>query len=363
MNYTIGSQIITQDLFPAIYALDVPNMSFNEWYDVYNPYSLYQYGLPSTITEYYDPGAIVTGPQKYEYKYSNSNGVNVVLRGTYNDIMSTVDVLNTYPPTKKECSETDPSKKPRFPLYGPGSQPPSTSTNVPTVGTMNVGNFIHIVMDQKTFSGSGAVIMVLEPNQSIEKAKFILFQNKKDSYEDLGGRIDKPLPNESVDKDTIFKNAKKETAEESMNLFSLTNPSTFVDVESTIDTTFYRVYLYVIQMQNPNSLVNMYDQNKNKILTIFASNFSESYKETTALALFEYDTFMNKLKMLNPLTNTDAAFQTTDNKTVIVKNRTIKAIQKLSSENKITDVINNNRIITPNVVLASAAGIINTITL
>jgi len=217
-------------------------------------------------------------------------------------------------------------------------------------------------MDQKTFSGSGAVIMVIEPNQPLNKAKFILFQDTKNEYQDLGGRIDKPAPNVSVDKDTIFKNAQKETKEESLELFSLTNPSTFVDVESTKDNTFYRVYLYVFRMQGPNNPVTMYNHNRNKIL-MYPSNYDESYKETTALALFDYENFMNTINMLNPLTNINGSFQTTDGKTVNVKNRAIKAIQKLYSENKFTDVINNNKIITPTIVNGTTAEMSNTITL
>lgn len=352
-------QIITQDLFPKVYALDVPTTNIDDMY-------MYNFGFPSTITQYVDPAIIVTGPQTYEYKYVNSNGVNVILRGTYNDVMSTVDVLNTYPPLKKPCSETN--KREYLELYGPGSKP-SNVPIVPIVGTTPSAygtNYINIKMDGKVFSGSGSLIMVAEQGKPLTDAKIILFRDVNGFYQDLGGKIDKLAPNVAVDKDTLFKNAKKETEEESMKLFDLVNPSvTFVDVESSMDNTFYRVYLYLFVLNNTNQLANMYDANKMQILTNFPHNFNESYKETNALALFDYNTFITKLATYNPtLYNTSqGVFQTVTGQQVNVRGRTMRVIAKLQTENKIIDVIRNNKVNNSTVSVATNTNLFNVITL
>lgn len=351
-------QIITQDLFPNIYALDVPDAIFDDTYDMYH------FGLPSVLTESID-AAFVTGPQKYEYKYTNANGIDVVVRGTYNDVMSTIDVLNTYHPIKKDCTKSQTGNREYFELYGPGSQPTNVP-NVPIVGTVNNGKHIYLKMDGKTFSGSGSLIMVFETGKPTTDAKILLFRGKNNYFQDLGGRIDKPLPNVVVDVNTLFNNAKKETEEESMKLFTLTKPSNiFVDIESTTDNTFYRVYLYLFSMDNIKLLTNMYKDNKIQIINNFPHNFDESYKETDMLALFDYNMFINKLATYNStvFNTSSGSFQTIDGSNVNVRGRTMKVIAKLQAENKFLNVINNKLVTTSSTTLATRGHLFNTITL
>lgn len=359
-------QVITQDLFPTVYAFEVPTMNVNDMYSEY--YDTLNFGLPRTITQYVDPAvnvSTITGPQKYEHKYVNSNGVDVVIRGTYNDVMATVDVLNAYPPIKKNCSNSDANantnKKQYFELYGPGSGPEPTtmlpkSVGVTSASTLNDVNHINIKMDGKIYSGSGSLIMVAEQGKPMTDAKFILFRDTNGFFQDLGGKIDKPSSNTPINKDILFNNAKKETAEESMKLFNITCESTiYVDVESTIDNTFYRVYLYLFVMNNINQLASLYDANRMQILTNFPHNYNESYKETNMLDLFDYNTFMNKLPTYNPmLYNTSSGvFQTVSGQQVNVRGRTIKVIAKLQSENKFLELINNNKITKSSLVTAA----------
>ncbi|VBB17786.1 hypothetical protein YASMINEVIRUS_249 [Yasminevirus sp. GU-2018] len=340
----IVPQIITKDLFPAVYALDVPINTVAD-YDVLGSYpGIYNtYGLPVGVTASVDP-AYVTGPQKYEYRYTNQNGIDVVLRGTYDDVMSTVDTLNTYPPAKRDCTKT--GDREYVELYGPGSK--KSSTNVPSVGQISRGKQIYIKMDNKIFSGSGSLIMVLNEGRPTIEAKFVLFRDANSGkFEDLGGMIDKPAPGVVIDRDTIFNNAKKETEEESMKLFTINRPSpVFVDIESTTDNTFYRVYLYLFKMQDIAQLSNLYDHNKTQILTNFPHNYNDSYKETDKLALFDYQTFTKKLATYN--TNSysisSGVFQDTQGNLVNVRGRTMKVIAQFVTQNLLLDVINNNKI-------------------
>src|SRR5437868_5346780 len=97
-----ASEIITQDFFPMTYLLSTPGMVIDETSSLY-PDVYEQFGLPVSLTPSIDP-RYVTGPQKYEYRYTNDSGIDVVLRGTYNNVMSTVDVLKTYPPNLRDCT-------------------------------------------------------------------------------------------------------------------------------------------------------------------------------------------------------------------------------------------------------------------
>ena len=141
-------QIISQDLFPYMYAENIPDMIFNEPSQVYPGVYSY-YGLPKTLTASIDP-KYVTGPQKYEYRYTNQNGIDVVVRGTYNGVMSTIDVLNTYPPKHRECDKT--GDRDYVELYGPGSRPTAPSSDVPIVGIKDKGNHILVQINGKTYS-------------------------------------------------------------------------------------------------------------------------------------------------------------------------------------------------------------------
>lgn len=349
----IVPQIITQDLFPFIYSLNDQPLPFVD-HDIY-PDVYRTYGLPSSLTASIDP-AYVTGPQKYEYRYSNQNGIDVVLRGTYDDVMSTVDTLNTYPPLKRKCPESN--EREYFELYGPGSVS-KKAINVSTVGQINRGKHIYIKMDGKVFSGSGAVIMVVNQSRPLTEAKFILFRASSGGrYAELGGMIDKLQPGTTANRDTLFINAKKEVNEESMELFVLTNPSqVFIDIESTTDDTFYRVYLYLFVINNVNQLPMLYDDNKSEILSNLYGRHGQAYKETDKLALFDYQTFINKLATynINAYAISSGVFQDTSGNLVSVRGRTMKAIAQFVDKGLITDVINNNKITTASIRNAAPA--------
>lgn len=333
-------QIITQDLFPNIYTLDVPDILYNDAYDIIP--DIYSQGLPSTMTASIDP-RYVTGPQKYEYKYKNNQGVEVILRGTYDDVMSAIDVLNMYPPDKRECTES--GKRTYVPIYG--SDPNAKkNTSVPKVGQIKKGDFLQLRMNNKTYSGSGAVIMVVEKNFPIDSAKIILFKDSKNNqYQETGGKIDISLANKQITQDTLFENARKETNEESLHLFDLDKESPyFIDIESTTDNTFYRVYLYVFEMKNIKHLETLYDNNREQIFEYKNSIRNlEDYMETDKLYLFDFKTFMQTLDRYNPLIyNTSYGTFNTANGPVTVRGRTMKAIAKMKADGLFNKIMTTN---------------------
>ena len=356
-------QIITHNLFPHVFGADAPNVIFDEMSEIYPGVYSY-YGLPNILTASIDPN-YVTGPQKYEYRYVNQNGVDVVVRGTYNNVMSTVDVLNTYPPVPRTNDKQ--SDDGYVDLYGPGSVSKKPNANVPTVGVQDRGSYILVTMNNKTYSGSGSLIMVVETGQPLISAKFVLFRDAKTrQYKDLGGNIDRPSQGVNIDKDILFNNSKKESGEESMKLFSLTKESpSFVDIESTSDNTYYRVYVYIFEMTNISHLATHYDSNKTQILTNFAKNFTSADRETDNLGLFDYRTFMKKLGTLSVLNHNvaEGTFQTTTGSMEKVGGRTMKVIAQLSANNTLNDMINNKKLSVASLTPTSGAIVFNTVTL
>lgn len=357
VNLPETQQIITKDMFPNLYALETPIVPDDVIYD-----DLYSYGLPSTLTPSVDP-KYVTGPQKYEYRYVNNNGIDVIIRGTYDDVMSSVDVLNTYPPLKRDCTQT--GKREYVPLFGPGSRP--GPVNVPFVGIKQIGRHIHVSMDNKTYSGSGSIIMVVQKNRPFLEAKFVLFRDSKNKeYQETGGRIDHTASGTQIDKSILFNTAVKETEEESMKLFKLVHETdNFVDFTSNINNTSYRLYLYLIVLDDIRQLPHMYDVNRGVIVTQYASNFNESYRETDNLVLFDYVTFMEKLNSYGVQGNAISAgtFQTVDGSLVKVRGRTLRGIAELRDAGVLDDVVANKKSSSASITSASGTNLFNEISI
>lgn len=288
----IMPQIITQTEFP--YFFNIPDREINS--DFINILRLLEF--PRTdkpfLSNFVDPSkGNKTGPQSYEYRYQNKDGIDVVIRGSYNDAMAVKDTLDTYPPMKRDNLEKDDSEYEDL-ISSSVNRNTSTANSVPEVGRIIKGKYIHIIMDKKIYSGSGALIMVYQNKPTLD-AKFVFFRNSSNGkYADLGGKID-PLRSDKYDKDILFTNAKKESEEESIKLFTLNNALTdFIDIET--NKTHYRVYLYLLKIPNVNLLSKYYNVNRSIMLEDSIMSSKESYTETDNLVLIDYNTFFNKLK-------------------------------------------------------------------
>ena len=160
-------KILNQESYPEIFMINVPESMIDNSLDTY-PYP-YRYNEMPNLQHYVDP-RFVTEPQKHEYRYVNNDGVDVVIRGTYKDVMSVVDVLKTYPPKKRPCTGTDSDQKPeRFDL-GQSFRSRSKSAYVPDVGIQSKGDHILVKMNNKVYSGSGALIMVVQSARLVKYA-------------------------------------------------------------------------------------------------------------------------------------------------------------------------------------------------
>jgi len=319
----IVPKVISHDLFPNIYNLNrMPDVTFEDSLDLYPNLMYNGYGFPNQLTPSVDPFAI-TGPQKYEYRYTNTNGIDVVLRGTYNDVMSCVSVLNTNPPMKRDCAN---SKESEFvDLYG---------NPVDTIGSDK--NHIIARIGDKTFSGSG--ILILLSNNSNTSLNFVLFRDvNRRHYTDLGGMIDKPKNDIKINEDYLFQNASKEADEESMHLFNIKTKSPhFVDIKSDKDNTYYRAFVYNIIMNDGdvNDIRKLYLANHKMVINGPFTQPSEN-RETDDVAMFDFNRSISSIK------NGSKTFQNNDGRMEYIADRTVKCMQSLNSNNIFVNAIKN----------------------
>lgn len=306
------------------------------------------------LAEYIDPSNPSTPPKLYEHRYSNDQGVDIIIRGSYNDVTSAVNILNTYPPQKiKGFPEFDLLSGN---LLDGSSDPGSGSGSGQGIGIQNKGKHLLVKINGKVYSGSGSLILVIQKNQPItlENVKIVLFRDVKTSqYLDLGGRIDNPALNKSslmptIDNKILFNNSKKETLEESMCLFNIDNSNSetenYLDIESQVNNVYYRIHLYIIQVDDVNLLSVLYNENKLKIMEKYSSVYkhNESYRETDDLKLFNFSTFINKLRSYGVETAniSNGVFNSTNGSSHNVGGRAMEIISKLDSEGIFSKAIN-----------------------
>ncbi len=297
---------------------------------------------PNNLTYYRDPAKIEPS-SIYGQIYQNNNGIKVLIQGEYDSVMSTLDVLKTYPPNKI-------TQGVYFNILDglPINSSSNDRKNVPKVAyTTAVNDQIIILENGKKYSGSGVLIIAVDESKPINKsnAKIILVNgNTTNMYEDFGGKIDKSVP---VNIDTLFNNAIKETQEESMMLFQIVSRSnTTIEIESQESGTYYKLHVYLIRVKDINKLPQLYESNK---LQVYNSNKDKAYKETNALRLFNYDDFVAKIQELGSSANiiSKSSFRTTDNDFVNVRSRVIKSLTLLvNSPDKPLDKLFNQSIST-----------------
>lgn len=314
--------------------LTIPNIIVDDTLDTF-PFPYKYNPMPDTIR--YGVNADVILPQKYEYRYTNDSGIDVIVRGTYDDVMATIDILNTYKPTKNSTNTVhDASGRTR--ANNVFSNMPTHNTMIKqtqVVGTKNNGKHLLVSINNKVYSGSGALIMCVEGGKTLDSVKFVLFRNSTGSgtYQDLGGKIDKPSAGTNVDEKILFTNAQKESKEESILLIDIkTKSNMFVDIESTTNNTYYRVYLYLVVVNNLSDLERMYEENKLNMMSNYSGNFDESYRETDKIGFFDYTSFVKKMDNYSHITNVKhGVFTTVDGSNVNVSGRTIKVISEFVS--------------------------------
>ncbi len=319
--------IITADRFPLFHQLALGDIMVEGQMIP----RIYVENINSDMTQLIDPSQI-SNIQTYEHRYVNANGVDVVIKGSYDDVTSVTDTLTANPPIK-------------YPVNGSVvSLPKDIIKQKPRIqiGQIDKGDFIDIVSGSKIYSGSGIVLMVYDASKPEKGYKFIMFRDSKTKmYSETGGKIDKPHQSTPIDMDLLFNNASRETMEESINLFNIKSQTPhYLDIESTTDDTYYRVYLYLLNMPDFDKLPKLFEENKKYIYENPIMHFKDSYREVDNLILLDYDKFIEKLVKYGASAKiiSRIIFQISLGEFVYVRGRTINTINSLNT-NEILDKI------------------------
>jgi hypothetical protein len=221
-------------------------------------------------------------------KYTNDSGINVSITGTPNDVARVIEILHNTPPNK-------------YPFIPPNPPQLPHDENIKEVSVTPKGH-INVSINDNVYSGSGILILVNNRNdtQAFFSPKAILFHSKNNNtYEELGGRIDKPS---FIDADILFDTAKREAKEESIELFNIMLPSTiFVDIESQKDRSLYRVYVYMITVNKLDDLKIFFNKNMKSLYDRKPNDKGEylikydSYRETSNVTFFDLRKSLEKI--------------------------------------------------------------------
>lgn len=249
------------------------------------------YTPPNTQIKFFDPFTGREGPTVNPFDrvttIFNSNGINVQITGSSNDVKRAEALLRlnqkvseqpldfvsdevVYPITADiKTYKRDPGTSVvRQSMSGSGwsyiPNPKNTSKVLLTHPSLT-----------KPFSGSGVIFFEKSYQTGNGSPTVILVKTKRGLYEDMGGELDKMIP---ASEDTLKTNANKEVREESQGLFiinrmdlerKINGISLKHDISDTVNNAYYRCYYVALSGTGMYQLDQLFKSNKNLLRTSF----------------------------------------------------------------------------------------------
>ena len=252
--------------------------------------------------------------------YKNPNGVEVeITSDNIESVHAVLNVLIKHPPTLKTNSGTHLNIQPVTSSAPSTIQPVKLSTRM--------GN-ITLDIDNKIYSGSGAVIIVIDSNN---EPYVVLFKHKKSElYQELGGKLEKKIIEKYISKpyEGLYHNARGRVNYESLRVFELVNPSIDeVEIKSPNNHTLYKVYLYIIRVKNIQEIKTALYTNR-PTLQSDPNNFS-LYDDFSDIDFFKLSYIQHLLIKNNINTMPYINMQTVDNINVKCKSRTFNVLRHI----------------------------------
>lgn len=250
--------------------------------------------------------------------------LKVEIKGLYPDVMAVISVLKKHPPITQTQLHNQIHTGVTIVNGSSLKKPIATLSR----GIDNKHAYLHI--DDKCYSGSGALLMINE--------YVILFKDTTGLYQETGGKIDMYNAEAYIEDEPekiLFYNAQKEVLEESANLIKLdVESTTYVDIESPINHTWYRVYLYKFD-ETLDNIYSWFKHNNDKIRE--STIYGPGYREIDDIKFVKFAT-------LNKLCHSTAPYEQItlpDGEFIKIRDRTIKALCNLNR--KITATPTNNK--------------------
>lgn len=322
--------------------------------------------IPTQLAQvrFYDPrtGKEVANIAPYDRVSStyNNNGVNVEITGTQENVNKAINALNSFSTNEQQPVNTTNVQE----LYSldvdlSEMSQESNSVQQPMIqSTTQTSNWTYIVnpknpskillknsaMD-KPFSGSGLILFErnYKKNGVIEPT-VILVQTQRGLFEDFGGEIDKNI---QLSNETLKHNARKETLEESQNLFAILNTDLertvngskmYIDLYDINNNANYRCYYLSINGIENYDVSQMFLQNKNITMTRLQYAGNE-WQETINLKRFYVSTLKNALSTTSGSVNCNDI----NNISHTIRDRTSNCLRAIFSDpNMLSHVFNNS---------------------
>lgn len=192
----------------------------------------------------------VPDPPVYNATYSNTSGINVSINGDIDSVHAVLDALTQNPPILGSSQN--------MPALQPQQMP--QQINVPSRTSTINGNLV-LNYNNRSYSQSGIVIIVKDRNN---QSYVVLFKNASNEYQELGGTLDSGLVNNNLSQPekALLENAKKIASHKTSLTFDIkTSPVNNIDIANS-NQTLYKVYLYVIRVDNILAIQNAFNTNK-----------------------------------------------------------------------------------------------------
>lgn len=195
----------------------------------------------------------VPDPPVYNATYSNTSGINVSINGNIDSVHAVLDALTQNPPILGSTQN--------MPAHPPPQMP--QQINVPSRTTTINGNLV-LNYNNRSYSQSGIVIIVKDRNN---QSYVVLFKNASNEYQELGGTLDSGIVNNNLSQPekALFENAKKQAYIGSSFTFDIKTQSQN-SINTTIpDQTLYKVYLFIIRVNDILDISNAFKNNLQKV--------------------------------------------------------------------------------------------------
>lgn len=201
---------------------------------------------------------------------------------------------------------------------------PNPTYTLPPARLTVMDEHVLLHINNKSYSGSGSVIIVIDDNN---ESYIVLFKSKTGFYQETGGRLDRQLIERHINTSYVglYENAKKKTYNESARLFELKTTSLIEsDIITEHNNTLYKVYVYKCRVGNISDLKNIFNRNMKELAN---SSFYDT--DSVDISFVNINTMKDKCSALPQNITYNIQVSDYENNIITCRNRTINVLRQV----------------------------------